>query len=192
VVSGRYGGALALLAALALAPAAARAQAVTVATAGGMVKIRAQGWSFLTAEPLARLKEGRTVRVELALLVLASPGRSPAGVARQIFSVSYDLWEERFAVARAGTGGVAISHLTAAAAEAWCVEQLAVPIASLRGLDDRRFWIRLEYRILDGAAPDADEDAGLTLQRLIDVLSRRSKSESSARALDGGPFRLPR
>ena len=188
----RRGAALALLAVLGLAPASALAQALTVSTTGGSVKVRAAGWSFLTSEPLARLKEGRTVRVELALLVLASQGRSPAGAARQIFTVSYDLWEERFAVARAGTRGVSISHLTAAAAEAWSVEQLAVPIASLAGLENGRFWIRLEYRILDGAAPDSDEDAGLTLQRLIDVLSRRSKTESSGRALDGGPYRLPR
>jgi hypothetical protein len=191
VVTPRRGGALALVALLAWT-AAASAQPLTIAAAGDVVKVRAPGWPFLTAEPLARLKEGRTVRVELTVLALAAPGKSPVATIRQIFSVSYDLWEERFAVTAAGAHAVAASHLTEAAAEAWCIEQLAVPIASLAGVDDRRFWIRLECRILDGdAASGADEDAGLTLQRLIDLLSRRRPAEPPARALDGGPFRVP-
>ena len=180
--------ALAFAALLLASPAAA--QTLAIATAGDAVKVRAPGWSFLAAEPMARLKEGRTVRVELVVLVLSAPGRSPASALRQIFSVSYDLWEERFAVTTAGARAATVSHLTAAAAEAWCLDQLAVPIAALGSVDRDRFWIRLECRILDGAgAPDAD-DAGLTLQRLIDVLSRRGKADAAARTLDGGPFRV--
>ena len=186
----RDGGVLALAALLGWTPAAA--QMLTIATAGDAVKVRAPGWPFLTAEPLARLKEGRTVRVELAVLALPAPGRPPAATVRQVFSVSYDLWEERFAVSTTGAHAASVSHLTAAAAEAWCIDQLALPIASLAGLPDQRFWIRLECRILDGdGSPADDEDAGLTLERLIDVLSRRRKAEPPARALDGGPFRVP-
>jgi hypothetical protein len=189
----RYGGALALLALVAWCPPPAAGQSLSVTTAGDAVKIRAPGWSFLTAEPLARLREGRTVRVELAAFVLSGPGRSPLTAVRQVFSVSYDLWEERFAVATAGAHAASVSHLAATAAEAWCIDQLAVPIAPLAALPERRFWIRLEYRILDGdGAATADDDSGLTLQRLIDVFSRRRKNESQSRALEGGPFRLPR
>jgi hypothetical protein len=183
--------ALALL--VLLASSSASAQSLAATTAGDVVKVRAAGWSFLTREPLARLREGRTVRVELAAVVLSAPGRSPVTTMRQIFSVSYDLWEERFAVATAGSHPVSASHLTAPAAEAWCVDQLAVPIASIRGLDDRRFWLRLEYRILDAdEGADAADDSGLTLQRLIDVFSRRRKADAQGRAVEGGPFRLPR
>jgi hypothetical protein len=132
------------------------------------------------------------VRVEIALLLLAAPGRSPAATIRRTFSVSYDLWEERFAVAATGPRGAAVSHLTAGAAEAWCVEQLAVPRASFGDLGER-FWLRLESRILDGDAAAGAEEEGLTLQRLIDVFSRRRRTESSpARAVEGGPFRLPK
>jgi hypothetical protein len=191
VVTPRRGGALALVALLAWT-ASASAQPLTIAVAGDALKVRAPGWPFLTAEPLARLKEGRTVRVELTVLALPAPGKAPAATIRQIFSVSYDLWEERLAVTTTGAHAAAVSHLTAAAAEAWCIEQLAVPIASLAGVADQRFWIRLECRILDAdGASGADEDAGLTLQRLIDLLSRRRAAEPPARVLDGGPFRLP-
>ena len=44
-----------------------------------------------------------------------------------------------------------VSHLTLAAAEAWCLEQLAIPLSALGALGrDLPFWVRLEYRILDG------------------------------------------
>ena len=182
-------GALAF-AALLIAAAPAAAQTLTIAVAPDAVKVRAANWPFLTADPLARLKEGRTVRVELSVLVLAAPGRPPVSAVRQIFTVSYDLWEERFAVSTTGGRAAAVSHLTAAAAEAWCLDQLAVPPAALAGVDDRRFWLRLECRILDGdGAQDPAEDAGLTLQRLIDVLSRRGRPDAAVRTIDGGPFR---
>ena len=185
----RRAAALAFASMLAASPGA-MAQTLTIAATADAVKVRATDWPFLTADPLARLKEGRTVRVELAVLVLAAPGRAPAAAVRQIFSVSYDLWEERFAVAGMGSRAAPVSRLTAAAAEAWCLDQLAVPVASLGGVDARRFWIRLESRILDGGDAQETDDAGLTLQRLIDVLSRRRKTDAPARTLDGGPFRL--
>jgi hypothetical protein len=182
--------ALAFVALLAWLPATAAAQTVGIAATADAVRIRAPGWSFLDGDPLARLKDGRTVRVELVVTALAAPGKSSITAVRQIFSLSYDLWEERFAVAIAGARAVSISHLTAAAAEAWCVEQMAIPIASLGALHDGRFWIRVEGHLLDGdGTPDADE--GLTLQKIIDTLSRRRKSESAVRAVEGGPFRLP-
>lgn len=184
-----HAGALAAAAMLAAAVPAS-AQTLTIAAAPDAVRVRVANWPFLTADPLARLKEGRTVRLELSVLVLAAPGRSPVSAVRQIFSVSYDLWEERFAVATTGARAASVSHLTAAAAEAWCLEQLAVPRTALAAVDQQRFWLRLECRILDGdGAPDAPDDAGLTLQRLIDVLSRRGKAGAAVRALDGGPFR---
>jgi hypothetical protein len=182
--------AVALAALFAWLPATAAAQTVGVTVTAGAVRIRAPGWSFLDGQPLARVKDGRTVRVELVVAALAAPGKTPVTAVRQIFSLSYDLWEERFAVAIAGARTTSISHLTAAAAEAWCVEQMAIPIASLGSLRDSRFWIRLESRWLDGDTT-TDPDEGLTLQRIIDTLSRKKKSESTERAIEGGPFRLP-
>ena len=183
-----HAGVLALAALLAAAPAAA--QPLTIVAAPDAVRVRAASWPFLTADTLARLKEGRTVRVELSVLVLGNPGRPPASAVRQVFAVSYDLWEERFAVATTGARPASVSHLTAGAAEAWCLDQLAIPASALGAVDNRRFWLRLECRILDGdGAQDPGEDAGFTLQRLIDVLSRRGKADTAVRTLEGGPFR---
>jgi hypothetical protein len=166
------------------------AQAVTVDVVGEALKIRAPGFSFLKGDPLARVKDGRSVRVELAAMVLPAPGKPPAATTRRSFALSYDLWEERFAVTTVDARSQSVSHLTMAAAEAWCVEQLAIPVSALGGLGrDLPFWIRLEYRVLDGDSASGS-DSGYTLQALIDVLSRRRKTEASAHALEAGPFRL--
>ena len=161
---------------------------MTVTTAGGTVRVQAPGFRFITGEPLARLKDGLPVRVELELRVLAGPGADTAAGHKQTFVLSYDLWEERFAAAVSGTGSRSLSHLTSAAAEAWCVQQLAVPVDKLGSLRTQPFWIRLESRILNGGAAGR-EDAGLTLRGIIDTLSRRQASDTSHSA-EGGPFKV--
>ena len=183
---------VALLALLALPAARSSAQALTVEAAGEALKIRAPGFSFLTGDPLARLKDGRSVRVELAAMVLPGPGKSPAATIRRVFALSYDLWEERFAVTAVDARSQTVSHLALAAAEAWCVGQLAIPLSAVAVLGrDVPFWIRLEYRMLDGDSTPDQPDQGYTLQALIDALSRRRKTESSPHALEAGPFRTP-
>jgi hypothetical protein len=166
---------------------------VTVDVVGEALKIRAPGFSFLRGEPVSRLKDGRSVRVEVAALVLAEPGKSPAVTTRRIYALSYDLWEERFAVTAVDARSQSVSHLALAAAESWCVEQLAIPLKALGTLGrDAPFWIRLEHRLLDGDGGSGSPDSGYTLQALIDAFSRRRKPESSPRPLEAGPFRLPR
>jgi hypothetical protein len=176
------------------------AQVLTVDTVGEALRIRAAGISFLKGDPLARLKDGRSVRVELAAMVLPGPGKSPAATTRRIFALSYDLWEERFAVTTVGARSQSVSHLALAAAEAWCVEQLTIPVTALGTLSrDAPFWIRLEYHILDADVPSDPSDSIYSLQALIDLLSRRRKTPStssgqaeSPHVFEAGPFRVPR
>jgi hypothetical protein len=168
------------------------AQALTVDTVEEALRIRAPGFSFVQGDPLTRLKDGRTVRVELAALVLPGPGKPPAAAARRVFALSYDLWEERFAVTVLDARSQSVSHLALAAAEAWCVEQLTIPLSALGALGrDLPFWIRLEYNVLDADESAATPEGGYTLQGLIDLLSRRKKTDPSSHALEAGPFRTP-
>jgi hypothetical protein len=110
--------AVVLLALLTWPAARSSAQTLTVDAVGDVLRIRAPGFSFLKGDPLARLKDGRSVRVELAAMVLPAPGKSPAATTRRIFALSYDLWEERFAVTAVDKRSQSVSHLMAAAAEA--------------------------------------------------------------------------
>jgi hypothetical protein len=184
--------ALALVVLLAWPAVRSSAQGLTVDAVGDALTIRAPGFSFLKGEPLARLKDGRSVRVELTGLVLPGPGKPPAAAARRVFALSYDLWEERFAVTTVEARAQSVSHLAQTAAEAWCVGQLAIPLTALGTLgSDQPFWIRLEYQILDSDPASDQSDSGYTLQALIEVFSRRRKTEASPHALEAGPFRTP-
>ena len=165
------------------------AQAVTVSRTGDAVTVRAPGFTFIKGEPLARLRDGRSVRVELEFAVLPQPGASGVTRNKQTFVLSYDLWEERFAVSLVRPPARSAAYLTSSAAEAWCIEQVTMSVAAMGALGkDQPFWLRLEYRILDGEPPPADDS--YTLQALIDAFSRRRKAQEWTHAIEAGPFRL--
>jgi hypothetical protein len=178
--------------ALACCTAAASAQSVTVSAVGDALRVRAPAFSIIKGETLSRLRNGRTVRFDLELAVLPEPGTSPAAQVVRGFVLSYDLWEERFAVTLTGTAPRSISHLRSAAADAWCIDQLAVPLSALGPLGrGAPLWIRLEYRIEDpDQRPKPDDDGGYTLRGLIDILSRRSAAGALRDAIEAGPFRM--
>ena len=124
-------------------------------------------------------------------MVLPAPGKPVAAAARRIFALSYDLWEERFAVSTVEKRSESITHLTLSAAEAWCIDQLRIPLKALGTLGrDVPFWVRLEYRFIETDAAANSEESGYTLQMLIDMLSRRHTTESAPEAIEAGPFRL--
>jgi len=166
-------------------------QSMTMTTTGGTVRVQAPGLRFISGPTLARLKDGLTVRVEIEMRVLAGLGDATAvAQTRQTFVLSYDLWEERFAATVSGSGSRSISHLTSAAAEAWCIEQLAVPVSGLGALRTQPFWIRLASQIIDGQNAASREDEGLTLRGIIDTLSRRQTNEKTSHSTEGGPFKV--
>lgn len=178
------------LALVLVATATAAAQAVTVDMSGGALHVRAPDFHFLSGDSLARLRDGRSLDAELVLTVMAEPDGRSVAEARQSFELSFDLWEERFAVALADTPRERASHLTAEDAEAWCVSHLAVPLSALARLGARApIWVRVEY-VVETATGTATRDAGFTIGRLIDLLSRRRQGEVRS-SVSAGPFRLP-
>ncbi len=181
-----------ILAAFTLAvPVALGAQAVSVNQVGDALTVRAPAFTFIKGEPLARLRDGQSLRVDLDLAILPKAGSAGVTGSRRTFVLSYDLWEERFAVSLVGVPAQSAAYLTSSSAEAWCVEHVTVPVTALGSLGRTLpFWIRLEYRILDGDPAPAADDAGYTLQTLIDALSRRRKAQEWTHAIEAGPFRL--
>ena len=172
-----------------LVSATIAAQAVTVRRTGENMAVRAPAFTFIKGETLARLKDGRSVRVDLTLAILPKAGAAHVTQAKHTFVLSYDLWEERFAAAILGSPARSAAYLSVAAAEAWCLEQLLVPITAMGSLA-KAFWIRLEYRIQDDGVRPAGGDASDALQGIIDALSRRSKTGELANSIEAGPFRL--
>jgi hypothetical protein len=180
------------LALVAVATVPLAAQSVTIRTIANALHVQARGFSFIEGPVLTRLKEGRSVRIDFELNVLTKPDGPVMKQAAQGFTLSFDLWEERFAVSRIGSPPRSISHLRPRDAENWCLENLTVPVSSLGFGRDTPFWIRLAYRVPD-VAPESNEAPGerYTLRGLIDRLSRRREEADLAKSVDAGPFRLP-
>lgn len=168
-----------------------RAQAPVATVAGNRLQVRAPDFHFIKGSSLDRLKDGLALRIELELVVLTRPGGAATLRGRERFSVSYDLWEERFAITELGTGARAVSHLKASDAEAWCVDAVARAVGPLDRLDrSAPFWTRLAYRVDD--APDRlDDPPRFTLRGLIDRMSRRAPSDAVSESVESGPFRFP-
>jgi hypothetical protein len=166
------------------------AQAASVRVEHDALHISAPAFHFIKDRPLARLKDGRSVRFDLDLRVLARAGGAVIAQSRQACLVSYDLWEERFAVAAESAPARLLSNLAAGDAEGWCLDRLTVPIASLRGRL-QSFFLRLESRVVDEDPPARPQDSAGTLRGLIDRLSLRSGESDRPQAIELGPFRLP-
>jgi hypothetical protein len=181
---------LVIVAALVVSPVRLSSQALDVSTNGGAVRLHAQGLHFIDGEALGRLKDGQAVRVDLGLIVMPRAGAAAAAADRQTCVLSYDLWEERFAATVPGAPPRSISHLTSAAVEGWCLQQLAVPLGALGALGKEAFWIRLEYRMANGGTPPPEEDGGFTLRGLVDALSRKPRDGGVSRSIEAGPFRV--
>jgi hypothetical protein len=185
-------GSVTLLALVVLASTSTRVsgQAPTVVSLAGLMHVRAPGFGFIEGPVLDRLKEGRSVPIDLSLAVLAGPDGPVTARAEQRFTVSFDLWEERFAVALMGTAR-SISHLRAKDAEAWCLERLTIREADMGPAGrDVPFWIRLTYRVPQAVpAAGTEEEGRFTIRGLIDRLSRRREDELG-RSMEAGPLRL--
>lgn len=184
-------GLLTLVLAMLLAPRV-MAQTVTIRTVADALHVQARNFSFIDGPVLARLKEGRSVRIDFEMAVLTKPDGPIVKQVMQAFTLSFDLWEERFAVSRIGSSPRSVSHLRSRDAETWCLENVTMPVSSLGIGRDTPFWIRLAYRVRDAAsAGNAEPGERYTLQGLIDRLSRRREEDTLARSIDAGPFRLP-
>jgi len=143
---------------------------------------------FLVDEVLARLHDGATVKFEFQLSVLPDRGGKVLARADEMFAVSYDLWEEKFAVRKLGSPAKSVSHLSASDAEAWCFDNTTLPVSVL---GNQSFWIRVDYRAVDAGASNGQSDnSGFTLSGLIDIFSRRTRGEQLHGSEEIGPVSL--
>ena len=173
-------------------PLVVAGQTLSVNAAGDVLRVQARDFGFIAGPLLNRLKEGRSVRLDFELTMLSKPEGPIVKQVVQAFTLSFDLWEERFAVSRAGSPPRSISHLRAMDAENWCLDNLTMSISSLGIGRDTPFWLHLVYRVQD-LEPVTEEAPGerYTLRALIDRLSRRREEADLAKSVSAGPFRLP-
>jgi len=163
-----------LLAGLATSVFRLRAESLSTIFDGDTLRPVTPGFHFLTGKQLDRLRYGHTV-VFLSKLTLFEDDHST--VFRQSppqrFYVSCDLWDdEHFRVTIPGANPEAMNGLTAARAEAWCMDNIS--ISALGMPPDRPFWLRFDLRTADPKEfSSVVGDTGISLTSLIEFFSRR-------------------
>ncbi len=167
------------------------ASALAVSFDGDNLRVAAPDLHFLVGKPLERLKSGLTVTFLSQLTIFGDTQgtvlkRSP--IERLVFS--YDLWEQKFSVTIPGGGKRGLPKVSAAEAESWCLENLAISASGLP--PDRQFWLqfdlRTNYRRDLGSVVG---DNGVTLTGLlVDLFSRRPGAGDLSWTQRDGPFRL--
>ncbi|HZT30280.1 MAG TPA: hypothetical protein VFA33_10380 [Bryobacteraceae bacterium] len=156
---------------------------------GDDLHISAPQLRFLAGKPLERLKNGASVFFVSQLTLFTDRFQTVLRRAPERFVVSYDVWEEKYSVAKLAGERRLVSHLTAEAAEAWCLDNVAISASGLT--PERQFWLRFELRATEPREqPDLLNESGINLTRLVEIFSRPSTSQQPGWVRETGPLRL--
>lgn len=154
---------------------------------GGDIHITAPSLHFLTGKSLARLHDGAAVPFDFQLVITAGSRDNVVARSLERFTVSYDVWEEKFSVVRVRDFHRSGMRLSAASAESWCLDNIFVPAAGLPA--DRQLWARLEIRSAESKEPLA-ETSGINLATLIEIFSRPTRPQQDHWSMESAAFQL--
>ena len=172
-----------------ISPRFLAAQSLSVTTEADQLHIGAPQLRLLTKDVLDRLHNGASVGLTFHIALSSASDGTPIDQITYRFVFSYDLWEEKFAVTRLEPIPRAISHLSAAAAETWCMDALRIRSDKLS--IDRSFWVSLNYQVEPPASASAEPgNSGFTLGGLVDIFSRPSPRQQASGSRRVGPLRL--
>ncbi len=170
-------------------PLLARAEEpLDVSFDGDNIRVFAPGLHFLKGRPLERLKNADTVAFVSQITLFTDAHGTVFRRFPERLVVSYDLWEEKFSVTIPGPSKRSQRNLSAAQAESWCLENMAISALGLA--PDRPFWVKFELRTSDRRElTSLVGDSGVSLSRLIDFLSG-PKGNDLYWHRETGPLRL--
>jgi hypothetical protein len=157
---------------------------------GDQLRVAAPRLHFITGRSLQRLRDGDIVPFDFQLSVAAGSKTNVVQRALERFVVSYPIWEvEKFSVVRPRNFRKSSADLSANAAEAWCLENIFIPVDTLPA--NQELWARLEVRTSDPreAASDGGE-SGVSLAALIDLFSRPTRAQQDHWTYESQPFHL--
>src|SRR5438067_126331 len=146
------------------------AQSVTVKLEGEQLHVAAPQLHFLAGNALGRLQSGIALTYVLKAGIAVERAGKPLNEIRYRFVISYDIFEEKFAVNRLEPNPHSITHLSQAAAELWCLDSIALPAAKLS--PDQLYWIAVEYSEEQPKVVDSSESL---IDQLIYVFSRKAQ-----------------
>ena len=167
------------------------AQDLAVHLDGDYLRVSLPHIDFLKGKPLDRLHDGASVAFLGRLTITSSPSSlTPLATTIARFALSYDIWEERFSITKIGTDSRrSVSHLSAQQTENWCMDNLGIDRSELPA--DKPFYVNLDLQVED----PKDQlgmigDAGLSINRMIEVLARPNRGAQLRWLKSSGPYRL--
>ena len=137
---------------------------------------------FLAGKALERLHNAAPVPFDFQLTLWSGTHNHVFRHTAERFVVSYDVWQEDFKVTKLQALTRAASHLTAPAAEAWCLDQMSFDLTGLSNSEP--FWVRLDILARDGKEGPLFgrgniSDSGISLTSLIEIFSRPAQARDS-------------
>ncbi|HXB71142.1 MAG TPA: hypothetical protein VNY05_23095 [Candidatus Acidoferrales bacterium] len=145
---------------------------------GDNLHLSAPTLHFLIGKPLERLKDGAPVAYVAQVTLFGDDHVTPIKRGQGRFVVSFALWEEKFFVTQLGTQAVpsrSVEGLTAAAAEVWCLDSLAVSTVGLE--PNAYYWLRFELRTADQKElANLTEQPVVSFRRIVEFFSQRPKA----------------
>ena len=149
---------------------------------------------FLVGKPLERLRNASEVPFAVKVTLWSGTRNHLLREVQTRFVVSYDLWEERFAVTNLVTPRRTARHLTSIAAEAWCLKEMSTDVNGIRA--DEPLWARLDIRaeeVKEAGLPfgrGSISDSGINLTPLIEIFSRPATATQPHWIEETGPVTL--
>jgi hypothetical protein len=106
------------------------------------------------------------------------------------FVVSYDIFEEKFAINRLEPNPRSITHLSQAAAEVWCLDSIA--LSTTRLTPEQSFWLVLDYRAEEPklSGGEGSNSTDTLIGQLIDIFGRKSQRQETRGSMTAGPLRI--
>jgi hypothetical protein len=178
---------VALFLSLELAGMTVSSQGLVPHHVAGDIRVTAPALHFLTGKSLSRLHDGAAVPFDFKLIIASGSKTNVVASALERFTVSYDVWEEKFSVVRVSDLRRSGMRLSAASAESWCLENIVIPAAGLPA--GQPLWARLEIRSAEPKEP-LGETSGINLATLIDIFSRPSRPQQDRWSVESAPFQL--
>jgi hypothetical protein len=175
-----------LVTGIAILAAAVPAEQLTLDLRGDMLFASARKLDLIQPRLLAQLKQGATVAFDFQLSMWVGNRNTESRRTFERFVVSYDLWEERFAVTTLRKPQARATGMVASSVGAWCLQNLGLPAPKLNPAD--KMWVRLDVRTVENRRDvEVSPEEGLSLASLVEVFSRGAKSGESRWSLESGP-----
>jgi hypothetical protein len=175
------------LAALPLLAMTVSTQGLLVRRVSGDIHVSAPSLHFLTGKSLARLHDGAAVPFDFQLVIGSGGKNNVVARALERFTVSYDVWEEKFSVVRMSDLRRSSRRMPAAGAESWCLDHIVIPAAALPS--GEQLWARLEIRSAESQEPPSSA-SGINIATLIEIFSRPTRPQQDRWSMESAPFQL--